>query len=193
MFFKISGIVGKGISGVTSKIFGKPYDRAEAEKQKQIEEQRNTVIPQLGITAGEFEDKIKNNPKALEKVQQDPMLAREIQSNPKLLLDLLDGKEIKTKPKDVLISPLNASIINGKRPTNVTNNNNQTNLFDKKTKESNKNNTKAETGSPQDTATYVPSSAFVAKDQTMSPELTEAYNRMMSESDKILKKAEKYI
>jgi len=45
----------------------------------------------------------------------------------------------------------------------------------------------------EDTATYIPSSAFVAKNSTMSEEQRREYDLLMANADKALKRAEKYI
>ncbi|MBR2068417.1 MAG: hypothetical protein IJ877_01515 [Candidatus Gastranaerophilales bacterium] len=96
----LSPKIQKPIRGAIHKIFGKPYDKAEAEKEKQLEEQKNTVIPELGITQGELQERIMKNPKALENLQTNPELIQAIDKNPKLILDLLDGKEV--NPQDTL-------------------------------------------------------------------------------------------
>lgn len=177
----------KPIKKVINKIFGKPYDANEAKREEALKQQRNTIIPELGITQGELEDKIKANPNALNKVQQDPMLLKEIQNNPKLIVDILDGKEIKTKPKDKLLSPANINLINNK---NKTPQNNQRELFGL---ENNKKETKDESINTQDTATYIPSSELIAKSSSLSEVQNQEYQQLIAEADKALKNAEKYI
>ncbi len=177
----------KPIKKVINKIFGKPYDANEAKREEALKQQRNTIIPELGITQGELEDKIKANPNALNKVQQDPMLLKEIQNNPKLIVDILDGKEIKTKPKDKLLSPANVNLINNK---NKTPQNNQRELFGL---ENNKKETKDESIITQDTATYIPSSELIAKSSSLSEVQNQEYQQLIAEADKALKNAEKYI
>ena len=44
-----------------------------------------------------------------------------------------------------------------------------------------------------DSATYIPSSAFVASSTTLSPEQKSKYDALMASSDKALKAAERYI
>ncbi len=180
IMFIFSPFFAKPIKKIVNKIFGKPYNASEAAQEKQLQEQRNTLIPELGITQGELEEKIKANPQALAKIQSDPMLLREIQANPKLILDILDGKEVKTKQKDKLVSPANLNLIN----------NSKRNLFSSggAIKEENEASEQI-----QDTATYIPSSEFTANPSSLSEAQTQEYKQIMQESDKVLKEAEKYI
>ncbi len=176
----------KPIKKVINKIFGKPYDANEAKREEMLQQQRNTVIPELGITAGEFEEKIKANPDAINKVQSDPALANELKRNPKLILDILDGKEIKTKPKDKLLSPANMNLINDKSKTSQ---NDKRELFGLENKKETKDNSTIS----QDTATYIPSSQFTAKNTTLSEVQNQEYQQIMTKADEALKNAEKYI
>ena len=189
--FVMQPFVGKYIDKLCAKIFGKPYDPAEAQKQKQLEEQRNTVIPELGITQGELQDKITKNPAAIQKLQTNPELVKAIDKSPKLMLDLLDNKEINLeelkKPKANTQSPMLQNMIkNGK-----TNTSNSADLFGSKNKKKDK--TQEEEYKPKDSATYIPSSAFTAPPQPLSDKTLGEYNRLMAQSDRVLKAAEKYI
>ena len=189
ILFAISPFVGKQIDKICAKIFGKPYDPAEAQKQKQLEEQRNTVIPELGITQGELQDKITKNPGAIQKLQNSPELVKAIDKNPKLMLDLLDNKEINLeetkKPKSTTQSPMLQSMIKNGNP-NVSN---SADLFGSK----NKKKEEKEQIQLKDSATYIPSSTFVAPAQPLSNETLSAYNGLMARSDEVLRNAEKYI
>ena len=176
--------ISKVISTTVQKIFGKPYDANEAAKEKQLQEQRNTVIPELGITQGELNDKIEANPNAIAKLQKDPMLLREIQKDPKKILDILDGKEIQTKPKDKLLSPANLNL--------TKNTNNKRELFNDKQQVQQEQQVQSEEYKIKDTATYIPSSEFTVK-PTLNDIQIQEYQRLMNDSDKILKKAEEYI
>ena len=119
-FFVFTPFIGKQINKLCAKIFGKPYDSEEAERLRKIQEEKNKIIPELGITQGELEEKIMNNPKAIQTLEEDSELAQKIIQNPKLLVDLLDGKEIKDeKPSDKKfdqnnISPLLKDRLNSK-------------------------------------------------------------------------------
>ena len=97
-----------------------------------------------------------------------------------LLLDLLDGKEITQKPKDTLVSPLNKDLINkySKTPSYQPMPQAQ----------------QAIAGNAQmlDTATYIPSSGYVAKN-SISKEQIEEYNKLMAESDKLLESVNKFL
>ncbi len=198
IMFAISPFVSKHIDKLCSKIFGKPYDPAEAEKQKQLEKQRNTIIPELGITQGELQDKIMKNPAAIQKLQNNPELVMAIDKNPKLMLDLLDNKEINLeeakKPNTATQSPLLQNMIKNKSLNQKPNAqkvdvSNSADLF------GSKNNKKTQDEQPQlkDTATYIPSSAFVAQPQPLSDKTINQYNLLMNNSDKVLREAEKYI
>lgn len=203
IMFVVSPIVSKPVTKVINKIFGKPYNKAEeemnAKQQAAAEAEAKKIIPELGITQGEFIQKIQSNPKAVEELQKNPELVQKLQQNPKLLVDYLDGKDItKVDAQAVssnnnskkVVSPLNENIINS-RKQNVQNQVPQTTL-------SNSNNSQGVAQArPKsvDTATYVPSSAFVAKDSasTLSQDKVAEYNQAMSKADKALAKAEKYI
>ncbi len=184
IMFAFSPFFSKPIKSAINKIFGKPYDANEAAKEKQLQEQRNTVIPELGITQGELNDKIEANPDAVAKLQKDPMLLREIQKDPKKILDILDGKEIQTKPKDKLLSPANLNL--------TKNTNNKRELFNDKQQVQQEQQVQSEEYKIKDTATYIPSSEFTVK-PTLNDIQIQEYQRLMNDSDKILKKAEKYI
>ncbi len=210
VMFVFSPKFSKPIQGAIHKVFGKPYNKEEEEQKKQLEAQKNTVIPELGITQGELMDKIQKNPKALENLQNNQESLALIQKNPKLLLDLLDGKDI-TKTQ------VNTQANTQTKVNNQTQANNQVqlkpqnqqrtisslnqNLISRK-KENTLNNTKESTNSTQtptnntnsiDSATYIPSSDFVASSSTLTQEQQKEYNDMMSNADKALKNAEKYI
>lgn len=188
---KISDFISKGVH----KIFGKPYNKDEAEKLKALEEQKKQVIPELGITQGELMEKMEKNPQAIQKLQTDPKLAQTIAQNPKALLDLLDGKEVKyiEAPKSPasqgqILSPANKDRLNNKTNNNTiitstTNNNTINNNAENKTT----------TQQSPDTATYIPSSEFSAKSTTLSAEQQSEYNALMTKADKALLAAEKYI
>ena len=144
--------------------------------------------------------KIEANPQALEKLKNDDELAAKIQKNPKLLVDLLDGKDINAlnqseqtqTPQNSTLSPMNSQIINSK--TSSLNQNSDNNSLDNnslnKTNQPEENNTQNVTS---DNVTYIPSSDFVAKDETISQEQKQAYDEILAQSDKVLKRAEKFI
>ena len=191
----LSSAFAKPIRAAIHKVFGKPYDKEKEEQQKQLEAQKNQIIPELGITQGELMEKIQKNPNALAKLQTDPKLAQTVAQNPKAILDLLDGKEVQyIEPKPTpaqqgqLISPANKKIIGNN--TNVISNN----AVNKTVQPQEKVQTK-ETAQTQnvDTATYIPSSQFVAPQSSMSQEQTNEYNNVMTKADKVLAAAEKYI
>lgn len=178
---KISGAIKK----VTTKIFGKPYDETEAKKEKEQAEQAEqakAIIPELGITQGEFLEKLQKNPQAIQELQTNPKLMQMAQKDPKIILDLLDGKPVDTlsiKPfydGSKIISPMNAQIVKN-------NNVNTTNTISNIQKTKNKS---------KDTATYIPSSDFIVQN-TMSEEQQEEYNEMMTNAEKALKRAQKYL
>lgn len=185
IMFLLSPKITSAIEKLVHKTFGKPYNKEEAEKAKQLEEQRKQMIPELGITQGELMDKMEKNPQAMQKLQSDAKLAYTIEQNPKLILDLLDGKEVQyiEPPKSpasqgVILSPANKDRLNNKTNMNSTNQNqvNSTNQI-----------------TATDSATYIPSSAFVAPKTTMSAQQQGEYDAMMSKADKYLAAAEKYI
>ena len=136
--------------------------------------------------------KIQNNPEAVQKLQTNPELMQKLQNNPKLLIDFLDGKNVdlssvSSKPSEneniqLQMSPYNANLINkSKTPNNQLNKNNTTETVET---------TKTE---PIDTATYIPSSDFVAPVNQYSDEQMQKINNIMANADKALKRAEKYI
>lgn len=212
----LSPFVSKQIGKVCAKIFGKPYDKAEEDKKKQLEAQKNQVIPELGITQGELMEKMEKNPQALVRLQSDAKLAQTIAQNPKALLDLLDGKEveyIEPKPtpasQGVVLSQANQKILNKETKTdNTTNaiktdNSSQKADFSKTPEEKAQKEAQEETQEIEnkedessksvDVATYIPSSDFVATKSSMSQEQLSEYNAIMERADKALKAAEKYI
>lgn len=191
--FIISPFIGKQISKICAKIFGKPYNKEEAEKERQIEEQKKQIVPELGITQGELIEKIEKNPQAIQKLQTDEKLAYTISQNPKALLDLLDNKEVQyiEPPKSpasqgIILSPANKGRLNNK--TNMNTNS----MAKNKTQNNSANNSVSEQKNV-DSATYIPSSEFVAPKNTLSPEQQSEYDAVMSKADKYLKAAEKYI
>ena len=205
VMFAFSPFFSKPIKKVINKIFGKPYDAAQAEREKQIEAQRNTIIPELGITQGELEEKIKANPDALVKIQSNPAILREIQKNPKLIVDILDGKEIKIKPSGVvceankdLINKNKNSLNNSQATNNINpyannagNSTSKLNNSKTTTSENIENQEKSEVS--VDTATYIPSSQFTVKSSGLSDIQAQEYNQMMTNADRALEQAEKYI
>ena len=191
IMFVFSPFFSKPINAAIHKVFGKPYDADEAAKQKELEAQKAQIIPELGITQGELMEKIEKNPTALQKLQTDPNLLKAAEQNPKIILDLLDNKEVKIpeqKPHPAsqgqLISPANKARLQG-------NQTNMTKAPQPKTTTPTSQNTNSNTS--VDTATYIPSSAFTAPASSLSPEQQSEYNAMMTRSDKLLKKAEQYI
>ena len=142
-------------------------------------------------------------------MQNNPALAQKIQQNPKLILDLIEGKDISKIPASKnprTLSPINSALINNSKnqsqnlssaqnnlqsnpQVNLENNSqlNQNNFFKTTSK---KQTQKAVT---QDSATYIPSSDYVAKNENLSEEKKSQYGELLSKSDKILKQAEKYI
>ena len=190
IMFVFSSMISKPIEKLVQKIFGKPYNKEEAEKAKQLEEQKKQIIPELGITQGELMEKMQKNPAAMQRLQADPKLAYTIEQNPKAILDLLDGKEIQyieptptPASQGVILSPANKNRINNKinmTPTSETKMN-STNVAEKQQE------------TVVDNATYIPSSEFVAPKSTMSVQQQSEYDAMMIKADKYLKAAEKYI
>ncbi len=176
IMFVFSSMFRKPIEAVIHKIFGKPYNASEEKAKKEKEQAEKQIIPELGITQKEFNDKMTANPMALQKIQNDPMLQREIAANPKLILDVLDGKEIKTKPKDKLISPANKNFISGgyaKRPSQVNNENNKKDYS-------------------ADRATYIPSYQYKAQ-TPLDKEQTDTINAILMDADKAIKRAERLL
>lgn len=179
------------IRNAIHKIFGKPYDKAAEEQQQKLEQEKNTIIPELGITQGEFVEKINSNPAAIEKIQQDPELAAELQKNPKKLLDLLDGKEVSKVPATEEstngLSPLNSKVV-AQQPQQPQ----QAQQAQQAPSAQPQAQAQTVTDTQIDTATYVPSSKFVAKN-SISPEQSQEIDKAMAKADKILAKAQQYI
>ena len=189
IMFVFSSMINKPIEKLVQKVFGKPYNKEEVEKERQLEEQKKQVIPELGITQGELMEKMEKNPQAMQKLQTDEKLAYTIEQNPKAILDLLDNKEVQyiEPPKSPasqgqILSPANKNKITG----------NSTNAVSKKPDTKTSNSTKKET-TQVDSATYIPSSAFTASDTTLSPEQKSHLDAVMARADKALAAAEKYI
>ena len=180
-----SSIFSKPIRAGIHKIFGKPYDEAEEKQKQALEAQKNEIIPGFNITYAELEEKARKNPQVIQRLQTDPIFAQEMLQNPQKLLAALDGKEIQTKPKDKLLSPANQMLTMQKANTQAQN---KTNVSVASNKQNNQ--TQQLT---QDTATYIPSSAFTAKASTLSQEQAQEYADIMARADKVLKNAEKYI
>lgn len=187
IMFVFSNLISKPIQKLTNKIFGKPYDPEEAEKERQLEEAKKQIIPELGITQGELLEKMQNNPEAVAKLQTDAKLAQTIAQNPKALLDLLDNKPvqyIEPKPtpasQGIILSPANQKAIQ------KTNQMQKTNITQAASTQTSKQ-------TSQDTATYIPSSTFSTPVYSMSQEQTNEYNALMAKSDKLIQKAERYI
>ncbi len=205
IMFVFSPKFSKPIQDIIHKIFGKPYNKAEEEQKKALEAQKQTVIPELGITQGELMEKIQKNPQALERLQKDPMLLREVESNPKKLLEVLDGTTSKTPaqtPSNKPLSPANQNLIN-KRNNSLNNQNNLSNPAQAaglKAPEANKQNSAQQKNDSQeqdgekpiDTATYIPSSEYIAK-TSVSDEQSQEINDALARADKVLAKAEQFI
>ena len=191
IMFIFQPIFSKPVQAIIQKIFGKPYDKEAAEQAKQLEAQKQQVIPELGITQGELMEKIEKNPAALQKLQTDAKLMQAMEIDPKILLDLLDNKPINADEiiarananKGKIISPANKSLLSNR--TNL--NPNAQGVASKTPQNTNNTNQNA------DSATYIPSSAFVASSTTLSPEQKSKYDALMASSDKALKAAERYI
>lgn len=190
VMFVFSSLISKPIEKLVHKIFGKPYNKEEVEKAKQLEEQKKQIVPELGITQGELMEKMQKNPQAMQRLQTDAKLAYTIEQNPKLILDLLDGKEIQCiePPKTpasqgVILSPANKNKLNNK--TNISS--------DLQAKTDSIAPIKTQAQETVDSATYIPSSAFVAPKSTLSTEQQSEYDAMMAKADKYLAAAEKYI
>ncbi len=188
IMFAFAPMFSKPIKALINKIFGKPYDKAEEQRKQQLEAQKNIVIPELGITQGELLEKMQKNPQAVQKLQTNPELLQKIDKNPKLILDLLDGKDItkaqltpnpamNVKPSATTMSPMNRELL--KNRTNKT-----------KTKTVTKETT---SDKPKDSATYIPSSAFVANPNLISREQSAEVQQALAKADKVLKRAERYI
>ena len=192
IMFVFSNMFSKPIRGAIHKIFGKPYDKAEEQKKAELEAQKNKVIPELGITNGEFLQKMQNNPEAIKKIQSDPKLAEELNKNPKLLLDFLDGKEINFSASANSSIPQNNEIQLQMSPYNTQFIKNRMNSLNK-TPENTTKNIQETKSQPIDTATYIPSSDFIAPTSLYSNEEMDKINKVMQNADKALKRAEKYI
>ena len=207
VMFVFSAMFSKPMYNVIHKIFGKPYDKQEEIDKQKMEQAKNQVIPELGISLGELEEKIKNNPDAIEKLQKDPELVNKVSQNPKLILDLLDNKDIKDakqadlKENKSVLSPANSSLLNNRLQNNalyktpLSNNqnvSNNQNLFSNKTQDG-KEQQNLNSNETVDTATYIPSSAFVASNTILSEEQSKELEEVLNKSDKVLRQAEKYI
>ncbi len=189
--------VAKVIDKTTKKIFN-PYDPQAAAQQKAFEEQKNTLIPELGVTQGELLEKIQKNPQAFQKLQNNPELLKILDANPKLLIDYLDGKDItkisqtSSQKPAMTLSPSLANRINQRKQNNLN-----TNPAQQQIPQGNAQASQTPAPAAQnknvDTATYIPSSQFVANSSTLSEEQSARYNEKMTAADKALKRAEKYI
>ena len=136
-------------------------------------------------------EKIQSNPAALQKLQNDPMLLREVGANPKLMLDLLDGKEIKQKPTK--LSPATEALLKKQKETIKTPNN--LNVSASNEAENNpfsENNPIKEENKNIDTATYIPKSDFIAK-SSVSDAKNQELNQAFTKADKVLARAEQFI
>lgn len=201
IMFVLSPKFSKPIKDVIHKVFGKPYDKAEEEKLKQQKEQEEAIIPELGISQKALKEKIDKNPEALKRLQNDDNLASEITKNPKLLVDLLDNKDVDKKIADSknIQSPMLQKLTSqqGQTLNNQVDNNNVGNdmeLFSsKKSSKEEKTLEQQQEDLMKDSATYIPSSAFVAVDNIISPEMKSQYDNILANADKVLKKAEKFI
>ena len=182
IMFVFSSIFSKPIRAGLHKIFGEPYDKDEEERKKQQEMQLNQIIPELGITQGEFIEKINNNPEIIQKIEKSPELMQRVQEDPRVLLDLLDGKELKPKKdfSDIVsqdnyrMSDASIDIIN-KRNNTVSIKPNSDKSQDKSI----------------DNLTYIPSSAPAPRSTALSEEQLSLYNSLMANSDKILEQVDK--
>lgn len=198
VMFAFSPMFQKPIRAVIHKIFGKPYDPNQALREKQLEEQKNQIIPELGITQGQLLEKIQNNQEAALKIQQDPELAQKIAQNPKLLIDYLDGKDISQtqaqEPKQPSqMSQVNQDLLNNKK--NMTESQDLTSSLDKtpKAPEPTVQSEDKVQEHANDTATYIPSSKFVAGTSTLSDSKLQELNSALDSADKALARAQKYI
>ena len=183
IMFVFSAIFRKPIDKVMHKIFGDPNDKKADTNQAQ--QQMEQVIPELGITQKELMEKIQKNPQALEKIQNDPETLKKLQQNPKLLVDLLDGKDINSinftqSSSKPAVSPSLANRLNQQ-------NNAQLNIK----KDDNEKAQTNSTTSNYDTATYIPSSQFVAKSIEYDSETLSKINSVLAASDKALERFEK--
>ena len=139
-------------------------------------------------------EKMQANPKALETLQKNPILAQQIANEPKLLLDLLDGKEI--KPKKIEMSPANKSLINRAKSGANTDLNNNTEKPGLKTSTdlfSNKKPQQTETTKVRDTATYIPSSEFKPVTKEKNEEEDLRLNLTLEKAERAMKNAEKLL
>ena len=191
IMFIFQPIFTKPVQAVIQKIFGKPYDKEAAEKAKELEAQKQ-IIPELGITQGELMEKIEKNPAAIQKLQSDPKLIQAMETNPKILLDLLDNKPINVDEiiaksnanKGKIVSPANMNLLKNGMNTRTNTSNAVSKTPQKAPNKSNQS---------VDTATYIPSSAFVANPSSLSAEQKSKYDALMTRADKSLKAAERYI
>ncbi len=189
IMFVFQGAFSKPIRGAIHKVFGKPYNKAEEEAKAQYQAQIEAITQQLGMTPEEYVQKIHDNPQVIERLQNDPKLAEAAKNNPKILADLLNGKEISFNSNPMAhsaqnqrpqMSPYNTNFINNKRNT-------------LNAQQPTVNNTNINTTKPIDTATYIPSSEFIAPASQYSQEQMDKISRAMQNADKALKNAEKYI
>jgi len=188
----LNSMLSKPISKVVHKIFGKPYNKEEAQKAQQEEAQKKQIIPELGITQGELMEKMQKNPEALQKLQTDEKLVYTIAQNPKALLDLLDNKEVQyIEPKPTPASQ--GTILSPANQGRIGNSTNAINKKQENIQETTQKTIQNEENQSVDTATYIPSSTFTAPKSTLSKEQLDEYNSIMTKADKALAAAEKYI
>lgn len=212
VLFVFSSLFSKPIDKLTHKVFGKPYDANEEEKNAQIAEAKKQIIPELGISQAELEEKINNNPKAVEEIQKNPQLVQEIQQNPKKLLEILEPNKATIQTannvKSPFLSQASKDLIQKRQqntsqmgPVNQPKPNlgtlNENNLAQLKTStkqpiEGSGENNKMDAAS-LDTATYIPSSENNAPEATISDSQAQELEEILAKSDKVIKKAESYI
>ncbi len=189
VLFVFSSIFRKPVDKVIHKIFGDPTDKNANTTQSQ-QQQINQVIPELGISQKELMEKIQKNPQALEKIQNDPEAIKKLQQNPKLLLDVLDGKDINslnasTSQSNPTMSPSLASRLNN------SGQNFATEKMDKKEQTQAPSASTTPTTSNYDTATYIPSSEYIAKSVEYDDATISKMNSVLAASDKVLEQFEK--
>lgn len=182
-----SGLASKPISKLCDKIFGKPYDKSEELKKQAQQQQMEQIIPELGISQKELMEKIQKNPQALEKIQNDPEAIKKLQQNPKLLLDVLDGKDINslntsTSQSNPTMSPSLTSRLN---------NSGQNFATEKMDKKEQTQTSSIPTTSNYDTATYIPSSEYIAKNAEYDDATISKMNSVLAASDRALEQFEK--
>lgn len=180
----------KPISKLCELLFGKPYDKSEQLKKQAQQQQMSQVIPELGISQKELMEKIQKNPQALEKIQNDPEAIKKLQQNPKLLLDVLDGKDINslnasTSQSNPTMSPSLTSRLNN------SGQNFATEKMDKKEQTQAPSASTTPTTSNYDTATYIPSSEYIAKSVEYDDATISKMNSVLAASDKVLEQFEK--